>query len=174
MLTVILLAISLSMDAFSLSICYGTLNLKYKKIILLSLIVGLFHFIMPILGMNVAHIILKMIKINPKYITFILFLGLGLFMIFDKNDDNNKKISNVFYMMLFALAVSIDSFAVGIGLDIIYDNHIISALTFSLFSFLFTFFGLLLGKYLNKLVGNISKILGGIILIVLSIQNLTK
>lgn len=37
---VIVIAVSLSMDAFSLSLAYGTLNLEKSQIRLLSLIVG--------------------------------------------------------------------------------------------------------------------------------------
>ena len=139
MLLVILLAVSLSMDAFSLSLCFGTLNLSYKKIFTFSLIVGIFHFMMPLLGMNLGDIMLKYILIDPKYITSLIFLLLGIFMIFNKEEDSNTNLSSILSMILFALAVSIDSFAIGIGLNSIYDNHIISALTFSLFSFTFTF-----------------------------------
>ena len=55
------------MDAFSLSLAYGTINLRKKEIILLSLIVGIYHFIMPILGMNVGIYISKFININSIY-----------------------------------------------------------------------------------------------------------
>ena len=95
-------------------------------------------------------------------------------MIFNKEEDSNTNLSSILSMILFALAVSIDSFAIGIGLNSIYDNHIISALTFSLFSFTFTLIGLLIGKYISNKIGNVSKIVGGLILIALSIQNLTK
>ena len=173
MFLLILLGISLSMDAFSLSICIGTLNIRYKKILMLSIIVGIFHFIMPIIGMNIAHIILKYISFNPKYITTILFFLLGTFMIFDKN-TNIDKITNTISLILFGFLVSIDSLVAGVGLDMIYSNHLLPAFTFSIFSFTFTLLGLLIGKYINKRIGNISKVFGGIILIALALQNLTK
>ena len=44
------IAIGLSMDAFSLAIAYGTNNIEKKKILILSISVGLFHFFMPVLG----------------------------------------------------------------------------------------------------------------------------
>ena len=53
-----LMAIGLSMDAFSLAIIYGTNGIDRKKIILLSLVVGIFHFIMPNLGGYLSHILL--------------------------------------------------------------------------------------------------------------------
>ena len=46
---VIVIAVSLSMDAFSLSLAYGTLNLEKSQIRLLSLIVRLYHFFMQML-----------------------------------------------------------------------------------------------------------------------------
>ena len=161
------------MDAFSLSICIGTLNMRYKKILILSIIVGIFHFIMPIIGMNIAHLILKYISFNPKYITTIVFLLLGIFMIIDKNDNINK-LTNTLSLILFGFLVSIDSLVAGIGIDMIYHNHIIAAFIFSIFSFTFTLLGLLIGKYINNRIGNVSKIFGGVILIALALQNLTK
>ena len=62
---VIVIAVSLSMDAFSLSLAYGTLNLEKSQIRLLSLIVGLYHFFMPLLGMWVGTKILN-ILLHPS------------------------------------------------------------------------------------------------------------
>ena len=171
MILVIALAIALSMDAFSLALCLGTLNFSYKKMLMISVTVGIFHFIMPIIGMYIAEIILKFVIFNPKYISFIVFFILGLFMIFETNVN---KIFNIFSIVLFALLVSIDSFVAGIGLENIYNNHIVCALTFTIFSSLFTLSGLFLGKYINSKIGNVSKLIGGIILIVLSIHYLTN
>ena len=70
LLIVILVAISLSMDAFSLSLAYGTLDLERKNINLLSLIVGAYHFIMPLLGMWFANkLIIKPIINKRLYLT---------------------------------------------------------------------------------------------------------
>ena len=95
-------------------------------------------------------------------------------MIFDKEEKSISKLSNILSLFLFGFLVSVDSFVAGIGLEIIYDNHVICAIIFSAFSALFTLTGLLLGKYLNNKIGKYAKILGGIIIIALSIQYLTK
>ena len=49
-LNILLIGIALSMDTFSLSLGVGTYNLEKKKCLTLSLLVGLMHFIMPLLG----------------------------------------------------------------------------------------------------------------------------
>ena len=65
---IFLIAVSLSMDAFSLSLAYGTLNVDKSKRILLSIIVGAYHFFMPILGMNVGKtVFLFKYKLSKQY-----------------------------------------------------------------------------------------------------------
>lgn len=169
MLSVIILGISLSLDAFSLALCFGTLNFTYRKMFLISLTVGIFHFFMPLLGIITSDIILKLVLINPKYIAFLVFVILGIFMIINK-EESICKLSSLISIISFAFAVSIDSYVAGIGLNLIYSNHIVSSLIFTIISSLFTMSGLLLGKYINNKVGNISKIIGGVTLILFSLQ----
>ena len=70
---------------------------------------------------------------------------------------------------IFGLAVSIDSFSVGLGLETIYKSPIISAITFSLSSFLFTYLGLKLGRKISNMIGKYATLLGGITLIIIGI-----
>ena len=69
---VIITAISLSMDAFSLSLAYGTQNLKKSQILVLSTIVGVYHFIMPLIGMAVGAKIIYLLPIKPNILVFIV------------------------------------------------------------------------------------------------------
>ena len=57
MALVFLMAVSLSMDAFSLALVYGTLGMSKKYKIFLSIIVGMYHFVMPLLGMFLGEVI---------------------------------------------------------------------------------------------------------------------
>lgn len=163
LIIIILIAISLSMDAFSLSLAYGTLGMKKKDKILLSFITGAFHFVMPLLGLFIGKFILKFIKINPNIIvSFILsFIGIDMIISSFKNDD--VKIMKVYEYFLFALAVSIDSFSIGITFNNI-DNYILNSLIISISSFIFTFLGLSLGSQAEKILGKVSTIIGGLTL----------
>ena len=80
-LVILIVAVSLSMDAFSLSLIYGTLNLDKKIEITTSIIVGLFHFFMPILGLLFGKIIIKIIPFDPNIIVGLIFIGLAIEMI---------------------------------------------------------------------------------------------
>ena len=172
---IFIIAVSLSMDAFSLSLAYGTISLTKKEIKILSVIVGIYHFFMPILGMIMGSFIFKVLKINQNIIILIIFGFIGINMIiesFKKEEKINKmKISE---MILFGLAVSIDSFSVGFGLNNISNSFIMCSIIFSITSFIFTYIGLLLGNKLNQLIGKISTLIGGITLIILGIIYVIK
>lgn len=170
LIMVLVVAISLSMDAFSLSLAYGTLNMNSKQINLLSVMVGLYHLIMPLIGMYIGKTIIQLLPIKPDTLVFIVLLFIGIEMIIETfKEDKNVKVMSFFEMLIFGLAVSIDSFTVGLGLKVIYEIPFVAALIFAISSFVFTFLGLHLGKQINNLVGKISTILGGVTLIIIGI-----
>lgn len=173
LISVVIIAISLSMDAFSLSLVYGTLNMKKSDIKILSFIVGIYHFLMPLIGMYIGKIILQIFPLNPNIIVFIVLTFIGIQMIFESFRENTTiKLMNIKEYIFFGLAVSLDSFSVGIGLRAIYNYPIISALLFSISSLIFTYLGLNLGKTINKAIGKISTLLGGLCLVIIGISYL--
>lgn len=175
MILIFLIAISLSMDAFSLSLAYGTISLSRKEINLLSIIVGIYHFFMPILGMLLGNFINNIIHIGGDLIVLLIFSFIGINMITESFKDENKASKmKLGEMILFGFAVSIDSFSIGIGINNISNNFMICSLIFSITSAIFTYIGLLLGNKLNQLVGKISTITGGIILILLGVVYFIK
>lgn len=167
---VFFIAVSLSMDAFSLALAYGTNNIQKKDINLLSIIVGIYHFFMPILGMLIGKFIEYIIHFKSDYITLVIFAFIGFNMIIEslknETDVKNLKLSE---MILFGFAVSIDSFSVGIGINSISNNFLVCSLIFSFTSFIFTYIGLILGNKLNKFIGRFATLIGGISLIILGI-----
>ena len=170
----IIISISLSMDAFSLAIIYGTLGLDKKMTNLLSAMVGSFHFFMPILGNLIGLFLLESFLPNPDLLVGIIFTILASEMLLSLKDlDARKiKITSFYQALLFAFSVSIDSFSVGIGLGVHEENTVLCGLLFSIFSFLFTKIGLDCGKRLTIRFGKIANILGSIILLILGIKYL--
>ena len=167
---VIIIAISLSMDAFSLSLAYGTLNLEKKYINLLSAIVGVYHFCMPLLGMWLGNSILKVLPISTNMIVFIVLVFIGIEMIIESfKMERSVSLMKLSELLIFGFAVSLDSFSVGLGLTAIYTNPWISSFIFSISAAFFTYIGLYLGKKINNLIGKISTIIGGIMLIIIGI-----
>ena len=172
---VIIIAISLSMDAFSLAIAYGMINLRKKDIITLSTIVGIYHFFMPILGMIIGRYIVKFIHIGEDIIMLVIFSIIGFNMIIEsKKEQKFLKCMGISEMILFGLAVSIDSFSVGISLNNFRVPFIICLFLFSFVSFTFTCLGLKLGKKLNCMIGRTATLIGGIMLILLGVFYVIK
>lgn len=169
-LIVFIIAVSLSMDAFSLSLAYGTLNVNKTKRMLLSIIVGIYHFIMPIIGMSVGKTVLYLLPIKPTTVVFFVLLIIGIQMIIESfKDDRQISLLKVSEFFIFGFAVSVDSFSVGIGLNAIYPKPIIASLIFSLSSLIFTYVGLYLGTKINDWIGKSSTLIGGIVLIIIGL-----
>ena len=165
-----LIGVSLSMDAFSLSLAYGTINLTTIEITKLSIIVGLYHFFMPILGMYFGNMVLSIIDLNQNLIVFIIFSFIGINMIFEsfKKQESASRMK-LYEMILFGFAVSIDSFSIGIGINKISSSSLMPSFIFSILSLFFTYIGLICGNKFNKLFGKLATLFGGLALIVIGI-----
>lgn len=158
------------MDAFSISLIYGTLDLSNRKKFILSSIVGIYHFIMPLLGKEFGNFLTNLFNTNMNYLIAIIFLLIGIQMIIESfKKENSPLLTSITAFLIFGLSVSIDSFTTGIGINSINNNHFQVSSIFSITSFLFTYLGLILGNKLTKKLGNIATIIGGSILIILSI-----
>lgn len=167
---IILIAVSLSMDAFSLALSYGMMTLATKEIRKIAITVGLFHFFMPILGLLVGNSLLFFIAVSTNILVCLILTFIGVEMLIESFKE--KEVVNIISLsrlLLFALAVSLDSFSVGIGLKGLTDNPIVSPFIFALTSASFTYLGLKIGSFVNSKIGSISTILGGICLIILGI-----
>lgn len=174
-LTILTIAVALSMDTFSLSLGIGTGNISKKRCLLFSVIVGIMHFIMPLIGNVIGNKIVELFMLKSNFLLGIILIYLAITMLIEiiKPDDKPKNM-NVFNMFLFALGVSIDSFSTGIGLSAITSNMLLAVMIFSITSFCFTYIGLLIGKYANRLLGIYATIFGAILLIIIGLFHLCR
>lgn len=162
--------IGLSMDAFSLSLSIGTTSPKKNIIIKTALIVGIFHFFMPILGYSIGNVLKdKIIGIN--YLTFLIFIFLSIEMYRNRNEEKTN-ILNIITILIIALSVSIDSFTVGIAFGLNNEYIIVSSIIFSIISSLFTYLGLVLGKKLKYKYKNKATYIGIILLLIVALKYL--
>jgi len=165
--TLVLIGVSLSMDAFSLALAYGLSGIPNKQKIILSLIVGIYHFIMPIIGFLFGKFLTQISLLSHDFIASLILIIIGIDLIFSKErvDINISLIG----LLLFGLSVSIDSLTVGIGLEAITNNLILAPSIFSITSLIFTNLGLQLGHIIGHKIGTYSKKIGGITLIIIAI-----
>lgn len=173
-LKIITLGITLSLDAFTLSLAYGLLKVEKKESILTSLTVGIFHLIMPLIGNKIGFIINEYIKINSK-IVLILVLSLILIETIKSIKEETKEYDlTLINTIVFSFLVSLDSFTLGLGLNCITNKILLSGVIFMLLSGTFTYIGFALGKYINKKAKIYSKITSIIILITFIVYLICK
>ncbi len=175
LISLLLIGISLSMDTFSISLGIGTYNISKKKIIFLCLLVGIMHFFMPLIGSFFGSKIILFLNINVNFLLGIILLFIGVEMTIDliKDDDNFFEL-NLFNMFLVSLSVSLDSFSTGLGLEAITTNNYLSGLIFSICASIFTFLGLIIGKYSSKKLGSYANIIGIFLLVILGLFHIFK
>lgn len=175
LIILLIIGVCLSIDAFSISTVIGMYNLNIKKTFITSLTVGIFHFIMPLIGVMISYQITKYLLIETDLILGIILLLISLQMFIEYIKPSNKEITlTKTGILLFAFGVSLDSFSVGLGLSAITDNLLLSSTVFSVVSFSFTFIGLTLGKYINKVLKKYSYLIGTIFLFIIGIIFLCK
>lgn len=174
MLSIFLIGVALSMDAFSIALSIGTTHLSKNRFILIPIVVSIMHFVMPLIGLFLGNQILSVININPKIIMTIILLYLAFLMYKDRNNDKVPKINSLLSIFLYAISVSLDSFSVGIGLKALTDKILIPPIIFSLCAGTITYMGLILGKYSQKVWKEKASLIGIILLISISIVNICK
>lgn len=168
---ILIIGIVLSIDAFSIAIPLSLIekgNIKYFPII-----VGIFHFIFPIFGNFFGILVKSIISINSSYLMIGIYIYLILDIIFqkDNNEKNNDKL-NFIKIILISFSVSIDSFTIGIGLNLIISKLIIVSMIFSIMAYSFTKLGLLIGYKLKDKINSCVKIISLVLLFSLLIRHI--
>ncbi len=174
LISTILIAIALAMDAFSVSLTKGFTqkHLKTNQIFYYGLFFGFFQFMMPILGFYFGALISEFIASIASIVGFILLLAIGLNMIRESLQDDDEITDNFSFseVTLLAIATSIDAFAVGLTYALLNESILIPSIIIGIVAFLFSIIGVLLGKKIGNYFGGRFQILGGVILILIGIK----
>ena len=177
LLEILLISISVSLDAFAVSICKGLSFKKFslKKAIIIGLYFGIFQAVMPLIGYFLGVTFNNFIDSFDHYLVFGLLLFIGINMIiesFKKCDAKNDSIAFK-SMILLALATSIDALAIGVTFAFLKVN-LAYVFLIGLTTFLFSVIGVKIGNVFGNKYENISKLLGGITLILIGLKILLE
>lgn len=175
---IIIIGFCLASDAFAVSLCKG---FSFNKVsitnaVIVSLYFSFFQGLMTYIGFNLGNNLSGLFVIFEKAIAFILLLIIGLDMVCEGikcNEIIDDKI-DVKNMIILSIATSIDAFASGVTLSLFDINIIYSSLIIMLITLILCFVGVIIGSKVFKVLGNKSKILGGLILIILAIKILVE
>ena len=170
---IILLAVSLAMDCFSVSLASGMILKRIHRPTMLKMafFFGLFQALMPLLGWLVAGLFSSLIRDYDHWIAFGLLSLLGIRMIIEslkKQEECNFDPRRLPVILTLAVATSIDALAVGITFAFIKmeaKEMLISVGIIGLVSFLFSAMGTYIGVMACKRFRFRMEWLGGIVLI---------
>ena len=161
----LLIGISLSIDAFSLAVSLGINNKINKDIKLYSLLVGVFHFFMPIIGFILRRIINNIILLPNKLIFSVVIISVIIGILIEKK--SNKTYINP---ILFAFSVSLDSFTIGISLH--KSNLLLASFIFSIVSSTCTYLGFKIANKIKTKIDSNLKIISITLLLIILVYNI--
>lgn len=172
--SLLLLSVALGLDAFSVSLGMGLQAIRLKHAFSAGIVVGVFHVIMPGLGMLLGHWLSSSASQWTTLGGGILLFGLGSYTVFASLSEKQSTAYTLAGagVWLFALSVSIDSFPVGFSLGLRDSEFWISVLAFGWFSMFLTWTGFVVGRRAGVLLGTYSELLGGSILCALGLYTI--
>lgn len=177
----LLLAVSLSMDAFAVSMCRGLEMKKFRpgQALVIALFFGGFQALMPIVGYFVGRQFEQYITAWDHWIAFALLAVLGTKMIWDglKKETVQEGISeklDIKSLFVMAVATSIDALAVGITLGFLQANIWFAASVIGAITFVLCVLGVLIGNRIGVKFKNGAEIFGGVILILIGLKILLE
>ncbi|MFP3091510.1 manganese efflux pump MntP family protein [Treponema sp. TIM-1] len=188
MFSVILIGLSLSMDALtvSLSAGIGIRGLRRFYMVRAAFFFGLFQFIMPLLGWYLGKTVQAYITAYDHWIAFglLAFIGGKMFIagvtqkdLSREGDDPQKPtedIRSVGPLLALSLATSIDALAVGISFNILGQGIWSSSAIIGGITFLVCLSGFVFGKGLGRFLGKWAERAGGLMLIAIGLKILLE
>lgn len=189
-----MISIGVAMDAFVVAATYGIMlnRLKAKQAFKVALFFGFFQGIMPILGYYLGNYFKGYVQHIATWLAGGILFIIGAKMIYEtlKEDHKSnckecpfaktdscpelkekikKKMGNATIIML-ALATSIDALGVGISFSLLGDPILMASIMIGVITFILCLIGVIAGNKISNFSERVFTILGGIILIIISIK----
>ena len=186
---VVAVAIALGADAFSLSLAIGLAGIRKSMMLRLSLVVAVFHVVMPLGGMMLGQALGTILGRYASWLGALVLSWLGARMLykvyrptlehfpfrearralFQNNLSTNTSLSG-FGIYVLAASVSLDALSVGVSLGTIRADLLISVLIIGLIAGLMTGIGLVLGRVMGMRLGDKAELLGGLALLLIGVK----
>jgi len=179
LLSIVFIALGLSMDSLAVSISNGLSikKLSFSKSLLIAFSLASFQALMPLIGWWTGNSIEKYIQQIDHWVAFVLLGFIGGKMLYEafreKESQSIKQFSGL-TLIGQSIATSIDAFAVGISFAVLDYSIILPVIIIGLVTFVFSLLGLQLGKLFGKKMGKSVEIVGGIILIGIGLKILIE
>ncbi len=179
MLSILLIGVSLSMDAFAVSVTNG-LTLKdfnWKHALWMGVYFGSFQFLMPLLGYLMGSLVSDYVNAFGPYISFFLLAFVGGKMLWDSftgdEDDGMASLTHA-QLLVMAIATSLDAMAVGVSFAFMSVSLLPSCALIGCTTFVLSFAGAMLGSRIPGISSKKAGILGGVVLVGIGVKLLLE
>jgi putative Mn2+ efflux pump MntP len=176
LLTIILIALALAMDAFAVSIASGIAikELRIRHALIIGAWFGLFQALMPLLGWISGHGLRSFISGIDHWVVFGLLFLIGCKMIYEsfQLDPMKTRTDPMQIHVLFSLSIatSLDAFAAGVSFAMLHISVITPILIIGAVTFILSFTGALIGERGAHFFEKRMEMAAGIILIAIGLK----
>lgn len=177
LLSLFLIAVGLSMDAFAVSVCKGLSmrKIQWKYAVLTGAYFGGFQALMPFLGYLLGSQFQEAITSIDHWIAFVLLGIIGVNMIRESKEEECPSPSfDVKTMTVLAIATSIDALAVGVTFAFLKVQILPAVLFIGCTTFFLSIVGVAVGNVFGIRYKSRAEVAGGIILILMGLKILLE
>lgn len=181
MIEILLISVSVAMDAFAVSIGKGLTVTRVRPVdvIKTALWFGGFQALFPLLGFFAANTFSKYVTAVDHWIIFALLVFIGGNMIreaFGEEEENSRETAQFDWrhMLPLAVACSIDAFAVGVSFAFMKVNIWFSVIVIGVVTGAFSAAGLYIGRVFGARWQKPAQIAGGAVLVLLGLKVLLE
>jgi putative Mn2+ efflux pump MntP len=172
-LPVVLIALSMSTDAFAAAVAKGAALHRptWREALRTGAIFGGIETLTPLIGWGLGRAASRHVAAFDHWVAFVLLAGIGAKMMWDgfrRDEDEEKPQSHSFLVLaLTAVGTSIDALAVGVTLALIGASILVNALAIGAATFTMTTIGVMAGHRLGARFGKHAEVAGGVVLILI-------
>ena len=175
----LILAVSLSADAFAVSVCKGLAmgKIRFHRALVTGLWFGVFQALMPTAGYFLGSALGGVIGRYGFIVAFVILAAIGVKMIVDALRGAEEKTSgtlDVKEMLLLAVATSIDAFAAGVSMALVEVNIALSAAVIGVTTLILSAAGVYIGGLFGGKFEKPARIVGGAALVALAVKTLIE
>lgn len=181
LITIIVIAVGLAMDAFAVSVAAGAAEKKLhiRHAMRMAFFFGVFQAVMPLIGYLAGESFKGSIAAFDHWVAFGLLTLVGGKMIYEsfklKGDkDAGPDPTSMLVVLTLAVATSIDALAVGVTLSLVTDSILMAVVVIGVITFALSLAGTQIGIKVGHFFENKIEIFGGIILLLIGIKILLE
>ena len=168
MVEIFLIAVSLALDAFAVSVSSGIAipGFGWKQAVKMGVWFGAFQFAMPLAGWLLGSSVSGLVSAFGPYVSFFLLAFIGLHMIVESLKGEAPQAAGLNHAQLAAtaFATSLDAFAVGVSFAFTYTPPLMASAVIAAETFAVCFAGGLAAARVSGVSRKISGVIGGLVL----------